>query len=64
MPVRRQSFQFDAADQKVCTAWLRTTLATYGALILLAIAVVTIQATAPAANFAMLMGDAVAAAAP
>jgi hypothetical protein len=55
---------FDAEDRKVYAAWLRKTLAAYGAAILFGITLVGVQSNGHMTNVAMYMGDAVAQASP
>ena len=55
---------FDVEDRKVYADWLRKTLSAYGAVILLGMALVTVQSSAHMTNVAMYMGDAVAQASP
>jgi len=64
MQMQRPNYEFDAADQKVYTAWLRRTLVAYGALILLGAAVVAVQATTHTTNIAKFTAGAVTPAAP
>jgi hypothetical protein len=58
MPVQRANYKFDAEDHKVYAAWLRRTLAAYGVLVLIGIAVVTVQAT-HTTNVVKFMADTV-----
>lgn len=64
MTMQRPHDAFDAEDRKVYTAWLRKTLAVYGAVILFGIALVGAQSNGHMTNVAMYMGDAVAQASP
>jgi hypothetical protein len=64
MPMQPPYHAFDAEDRKVYAAWLRRTLAVYGAVILFGIALVGISSTTDMMNVAMYMGDAVTQAAP
>jgi len=50
MSTRRQSYVFDAEDRKVYSAWLRSTIVAYGALVIFGIALVTVQAMTRTAN--------------
>jgi hypothetical protein len=50
MPMRRQTYGFDAEDRKVYSAWLRRTIAAYGAMVMFGIALVTVQAMTGTAN--------------
>ena len=64
MSVYHLNYDLDAEDRKLYVTWLQNTLATYGAVILLAIALVSIQSTTQMTNVAMYMGDAVSQASP
>ena len=64
MTMHRQHDAFDAEDHKVYTAWLRRTLAVYGAVILFGMALVGVQSNGHMTNVAMYMDDAVAQASP
>lgn len=50
MSIQRPNYRFDAEHRNASVLWLRRTLVAYGAMVLFAIAVVTIQATTDAAN--------------
>jgi uncharacterized membrane protein len=50
MPTRHQSYGFDAEDRKVYSAWLRSTIVAYGAIVMLGIALVAVQATTRTAD--------------
>ncbi len=52
MSMQRPKHVFDAEDQQTYVVWLRRTLIAYGATVLFAIALVTVQATTHAANVA------------
>ncbi len=56
--------QFDGDDQAVYTGWLRRIAVLYGAIMVFAAAVVTIQATTHMTTVAMSMSESVAMASP
>jgi hypothetical protein len=64
MPIQLPNRAFDAEDRKVYAAWLRKTLALYGAVILFGIVLVGMQSANHMTNIAMYMGDAISQAAP
>jgi hypothetical protein len=64
MPTQRPHQILDAEDRKVYAAWLRKTLAAYGAAILFGMALIGFQSNGHMTNIAMYMGDAVAQASP
>jgi len=59
MLMRRPNYRFNAEDRKVYSAWLWRTLMAYGAIVLFAIALVTVQAMTHAANVAEFAAAAV-----
>jgi hypothetical protein len=52
MSMQRPKYVLDAEDQQTYVVWFRRTLIAYGAMILFAVALVTVQATTHAANVA------------
>jgi hypothetical protein len=64
MPMQSPHQMLDAEDRKIYAAWLRKTLAAYGAAILFGMALVGFQSNGHMINVAMYMGDAVAQASP
>ncbi len=58
------NYPFNAEDRKVYNAWLRGTLAAYGAVVLCGIALVLVQAMTQTTNVAEFMTTSVALAAP
>jgi hypothetical protein len=52
MSMQRPNYEFDAEDQQTYVVWLRRTLMVYGAAVLFAVALVTVQAMTHAANVA------------
>ncbi len=59
MSIQRPKCEFDVEDRKVYVLWLRRTFMVYGAMVLFAIALVTVQATTHAANVAEFAAAAV-----
>jgi hypothetical protein len=64
MSIQRPNYRFDAEDRNAYVLSLRRTLVAYGAMVLFAIALVTVQATSDAANVAEFASIAVAATGP
>jgi hypothetical protein len=52
MSIQCPKYVFDAEDQQTYVVWLRRTLMAYGAMVLFAVALVTVQAMTHAANVA------------
>jgi hypothetical protein len=60
MSIQRQNYVFDAEDRKAYVVWLRRTLMAYGAMVLLAIALVAVQAMTHTGKVAEFAATAVA----
>ena len=60
MSIERPKYEFDVEDQQTYAVWLRRTVTAYGATVLFAIALVTVQAATHTMNVAEFASIAVA----